>query len=54
MSTTDIALNLGLLALMILTQFGTRRWHPRKLLLPLGIVATAGIYFLPGRTEYRQ
>ena len=48
MSTTDIALNLGLLALMVLTQVGTRRWQPRKLLLPFGIVAVAGIYFLPG------
>ena len=48
MSTTDVVLNLGILVLMILTQFGTRRWHPRKLLLPLGIVAAAGLYFLPG------
>lgn len=48
MSTTDIALNLGLLALMILTQYGTRRWDSRKLLLPFGLVAVAGAYFLPG------
>ncbi len=48
MSTTDIALNIGLLALMILTQYGTRRWDPRKLLLPFGLVAVAGYFFLPG------
>jgi hypothetical protein len=48
MSTTDIALNLGILALMILTQFGRHRWDVRKLLLPLGIVAGVGYIFLPG------
>jgi hypothetical protein len=47
MSTTDIALNLGILALMILTQFGRHRWEARRLLLPLGIVAGVGYAFLP-------
>jgi hypothetical protein len=48
MSTTDIALNLGILALMILTQFGRHRWEARMLLLTLGIVAGVGYIFLPG------
>jgi hypothetical protein len=48
MSTTDIALNLGILALMVLTQFGRHTWEARKLLLPAGIVAGVGYFFLPG------
>ena len=48
MSTLDITLNLGILALMVLTQIGTREWSPRKLILPFGLAAAAGSYFLPG------
>ncbi len=48
MSTLDITLNLAILALMILTQVGTRDWNPRKLILPFGLVVAAGSYFLPG------
>ena len=48
MTTTDIALNIGLLILMIVTQYGMHRWDPGRLLLPFGLVIVAGAFFLPG------
>lgn len=48
MSSGEIALNLGLLAAMILTQWGDRAWSLIRVALPLAIVAAVGAYYLPG------
>lgn len=48
MSATEIMVNVGLLAVMILTQLGRRTMGPRRFLLPLALVAVAASYFLPG------
>jgi len=48
MSATEIVMNLGILIVVILTAYGRRTWDARKLLIPLGIVAAVGYYYLPG------
>lgn len=48
MTTPEIALNLGLLVVLILSQFGERTWTLARIALPLVIVVGAGAYYLPG------
>jgi hypothetical protein len=46
MSTSQYLLNLGLLAFVLVTNLGTRTLTPRRVLLPVAVVAVAGYAYL--------
>ena len=46
MTTTDLLLNLGILAFVLVTGLGTRELNRRRFRLPLAVVALVGVLYL--------
>ena len=46
MTTTDLLLNLGILAFVLVTGLGTRELNRRRFCLPLAVVALVGVLYL--------